>query len=85
MLLPMNAYSVIVADTRVAVLFQHGYQYQERFWNNIRQLKCGPIIEEAELLEANLCYVYIRLQNNKETMVALRDLAPCWSCAKIFF
>ena len=39
-----------------------------------------PIVEEAKLIEANPCYVHIYLQNSKETVVLLRDLAPAGFC-----
>ena len=77
-LLHMYGYSTILADLRVAFLFQHGYEHQERlFWNDIfRQSKYDRIVERAELIEANRCYVSIRLQNGKKTTVSLQDLAP---------
>ena len=31
----IDDYSIIIADLRVAVLFQHGCQHQEKFWNDI--------------------------------------------------
>ena len=42
---------------------------------HVRQLKYNPIMEEAKLMEANPCYVNICLQNGKETLILLWDLA----------
>ena len=39
--------------------------------------KNDPIVEEAELLEANPEYAFVRLRSGHETTVSLRDLAPC--------
>ena len=43
---------------------------------HVRQLKYDPIVEEAELIEANPCYalhIFV-YKNGKETMASLQDL-----------
>ena len=45
--------------------------------NHTRMSKHDPIVEEAELLEANPEYAYVRLKSGHETTVSLRELAPC--------
>ena len=42
-----------------------------------RKSKYDPVVETAELIEANPEYAFIRLQNGHETTASLRDLAPC--------
>ena len=44
---------------------------------HVRGSKYDPIVEEAELIEANPEYAFIRLKTGHETTVSLRDLAPC--------
>ena len=44
---------------------------------HVRNSKYDPIVEEAELIEANPEYAFIRLNTGHETTVSLRDLAPC--------
>ena len=44
---------------------------------HVRNSKYDPSVEEAELVEANPEYAYIRLKSGHETTVSLRDLAPC--------
>ena len=43
---------------------------------HVRQSKYDPIVEEAELIEANPEYAYVRLKSGNETTVSIRDLAP---------
>ena len=42
-----------------------------------RQSKHDPIVEEAELIEANPEYAFVRFSNGHESTVSIRDLAPC--------
>ena len=42
-----------------------------------RQSKYDPLVEEAELIEANPEYAFVRFNNCCESTVSLRDLAPC--------
>ena len=44
---------------------------------HVRKSKYDPIVETAELIEANPEYAFIRLPSGHETTVSLRDLAPC--------
>ena len=44
---------------------------------HVRQSKYDPQVEEAELIEANPEYAYVRLKSGTETTVSIRDLAPC--------
>ena len=44
---------------------------------HVRGSKYEPLVEEAELIEANPEYAFIRLKSGHETTVSLRDLAPC--------
>ena len=44
---------------------------------HVRGSKYEPSVEEAELIEANPEYAFIRLKTGHETTVSLRDLAPC--------
>ena len=44
---------------------------------HVRQSKYDPLVEEAELIEANPEYAYVRLKSGTETTVSVRDLAPC--------
>ena len=44
---------------------------------HVRGSKYDPIVEEADLIEANPDYAFIRLKSGHETTVSLRDLAPC--------
>ena len=46
---------------------------------HVRGSKYEPLVEEAELIEANPEYAFIRLKSGHETTVSLRDLAPCSS------
>ena len=41
---------------------------------HVRQSKHDPLVEEAELIEANPEYAYIRLKSGNETTVSIRDL-----------
>lgn len=43
---------------------------------HVRSSKFDPLVEEAELIEANPLYSHIRLQNGVETTVSNRHLAP---------
>ncbi|KAL7639174.1 UNVERIFIED_CONTAM: hypothetical protein RMT77_010708 [Armadillidium vulgare] len=43
----------------------------------VRQSKFDPLVEEAELLEVNPRYAFVRFSNGRESTVSLRDLAPC--------
>ena len=42
---------------------------------NIRKSKYEPLVEEAELLHANLQYAHMKLSNGWETTVLIKDLA----------
>ena len=42
-----------------------------------RKSKHDPLVEEAELIEANPEYAFVRLNTGHETTVSLRDLALC--------
>ena len=44
--------------------------------NHVRKSKYDPLIEEIELIEANLQYAHIKYPNGKETTVFVRHLAP---------
>ena len=44
--------------------------------NHNRNDKSDLLVEEAELLEANPQYAYVRLEDGRETPVSLQDLAP---------
>ena len=44
---------------------------------HVRQSKYDPIVEEAELLEANPEYAFVQFKNGNQSTVSLRDLAPC--------
>ena len=44
--------------------------------NHNRNAKSDLLVEEAELLEANPQYAYVRLEDGREIPVSLRDLAP---------
>ena len=44
---------------------------------HVRGSKYESPVEEAELIEANPEYAFIRLNTGHETTVSLRDLAPC--------
>ena len=44
---------------------------------HVRRSKYDSPVEEAELIEANPEYAFIRLNTGHETTVSLRDLAPC--------
>ena len=43
----------------------------------VRQSKSDPLCDEVELLEANPNFAHVRLNDGRETTVALKDLAPC--------
>ena len=43
---------------------------------HVRNSKYDPLVDEAELIEANPQYAHVRLCNGRETTVSLRDLAP---------
>ena len=43
---------------------------------HVRNSKYDPMVDEAELIEANPQYAHVRLCNGRETTVSLRDLAP---------
>ena len=43
---------------------------------HVRKSKYEPIVEEADLLEANPEYAFVRLKSGHETTVSLRDIAP---------
>ena len=43
---------------------------------HVRRSKYDPLVEEAELIEANPQYAHVRLANGRETTLSLRDLAP---------
>ena len=45
--------------------------------NRTRSSKHDPIVEEAELIEANPQYAFVKLKSGHETTVSLRDVAPC--------
>ena len=44
--------------------------------NNNRNDKSDLLVEEAELLKANPQYAYVRLEDGREILVSLQDLAP---------
>ena len=44
-----------------------------------RKSKHDPLVDEAELIEANPEYAYVRLKSGHETTVSLCELAPCRS------
>ncbi len=44
---------------------------------HVRRSKYDPLVEEAQLLEANPEYAFVRFRNGHESTVSLRDLAPC--------
>ena len=44
--------------------------------NHNRNDKSDLLVEEAELLEANPQYAYVRLEDGREIPVSVRDLAP---------
>ena len=50
---------------------------------HVRNSKYDPIVEEAELIEANPEYAFIRLGTGHETTVSLRDLAPCGNAEQL--
>ena len=41
-----------------------------------RRSKYEPVVQEVELLEANPEYAHVRFENERESTVSLRDLAP---------
>ena len=43
---------------------------------HVRNSKYDPLVDEAELIEANPQYAHVRLQDGCEKTVSLRDLAP---------
>ena len=43
---------------------------------HVRTSKYEPLVERAELIEANPEYAYVRLRSGHETTVSLRDIAP---------
>ena len=43
---------------------------------HVRNSKYDPLVDEAELIEANPQYAHVRLQDGRETTVSLRDVAP---------
>ena len=43
----------------------------------VRQSKSDPLCDEVELLKANPNFAHVRLNDGRETTVALKDLAPC--------
>ena len=45
--------------------------------NHARNSKHDPAVVEAELLQANPQYAFVRLDSGHETTVSLRDVAPC--------
>ena len=45
--------------------------------NHARSSKHEPIVEEAELIQANPQYAFVKLKSGFETTVSLRDVAPC--------
>ena len=45
--------------------------------NHTRTSKHDPLVVQAELLEANPQYAFVRLDSGHETTVSLRDVAPC--------
>ena len=45
--------------------------------NHTRNSKHDPVVVEAELLQANPQYAFIKLDSGFETTVSLRDVAPC--------
>jgi len=46
------------------------------FERYVRSSKYEPIVDELELIHASPSYADVRLQNNRETTVSLRDIAP---------
>ena len=44
---------------------------------HVRQSKYEPLVEEAELLDANSQYAHIKMADGVEKTVSLRHLAPC--------
>ena len=49
---------------------------------HVRQSKYEPLVEEAELLDANSQYAHIKLADGAEKTVSLRHLAPCGENAR---
>ena len=43
---------------------------------HVRNSKYDPLVDEAELIEANPQYAHVRLSSGRETTLSLRDLAP---------
>lgn len=43
---------------------------------HVQQSKYDPIVEEADLLDANPQYAHVRFSDGRESTVSLRDLAP---------
>ncbi|GFW05150.1 putative retrovirus-related pol polyprotein from transposon opus [Trichonephila clavipes] len=44
--------------------------------NQMRANKYEPIVQEVELIEANLDYAHVKLGDGRETTVSIRHLAP---------
>ena len=42
----------------------------------VRNSKYDPLVDEAELIEANPQYAHVRLSDGRETTVSIRDIAP---------
>ena len=45
----------------------------------VRNSKDEPLVDEVELLDANLSYAHIRLPDGRESTVSIRDIAPVGS------
>ena len=43
---------------------------------HVRTSKYDPLVDEAELIEANPQYAHVRLEDGRETTLSIRDLAP---------
>ena len=43
---------------------------------HLRSSKYNPLVEEADLIEAELQYPHIKFPNGRESTVSIRDLAP---------
>ena len=50
---------------------------------HVRHSKYDPLVDEVELIEANLQYAHVRYLNGRETTVSIRHLAPTGSVQPI--
>ena len=56
--------------------YQHGSDQARYLLNGMSGGKYDPLVEDAELLNANPTYATVRLQSGREVDVNLRDIAP---------